>query len=160
MLYISFILSPEGETPCCRHIFFIYTLNLGDSLSEVILMHIGISFCMPLLSSPTLELPMTSYCFSGPAPMPGFGFHCGSSTGFNACTKVYLSLIFLEIERPPSVGQILPHPPTVSLFISISLSLHLSLSQWKATPLPASKDKFKTFPELIVSMKLLQMTFN
>ena len=125
--------------------FFIYTLNLGDSMSYVILTHIGISFCMPLLSSPTLELPMTPYCVSGPAPMPGFGFHCGSSTGFNAYTEIYLYLIFLEIEHPPSAEPIFLHPLTVSSVISLSLSLHFSFSQWKTTPLLPLKTKLKCF---------------
>ena len=127
------------------------TLNLGDSMSYMIIMYI--TFYMPLLSPPTLELSMTPYCFSGQVPMPKFGFHCPSSFGFSECAEIYLLLISPEIERSPSTGPVLHQPPTISLLISISLSLHLSFSQWKSNP-PISIDKSKTFPECIVSMKV------
>lgn len=133
------------------------TLNLGDSVSYMIIMYI--TFYMPLLSPPTLEQSMTPYCFSRQVPMLRFGFHCPSSFGFSERTEIYLPLLSTEIELPPSTGPALHHPLTISLLLSISLSLHVSFSQWKSNP-PTSIDKSKAFPECIVSMKLFQMTFN
>lgn len=131
----------------------------GASLSEVILVHIGIQFLRATSFLSNIKLPVTPCLFSRVAPMPGFGFHGSSSTGFSACTEIYLSHLSWNWTSPFSWTNPSSSPALLVVYFYLFI-FTLSFSQWKTTLAPASKDKFKTFPELIASMKLFQMNFN